>query len=275
MNCRLCNNDRTVLESHIVPKFVYRWMKKTVTDRLRQSKNFNIPLQDGIKDYILCKECELRFSKKEKWFSENVFLPYLKNEKTIEYNSNLHYFIISLLWRVLVHFKNDGNDYFYKELLDKAEIEWRNYLLDGKDIHSFPAFYLLMIPEEIENVYSIKNFYKYLFRSVDIEIAQSESKCFIYGLIPRFIFIGNIVGLDEKNFEGLKINSLNGVISNKFYVKDSDIMNFIISRISEMKNYEDLSAKQKEIINERTTQNIDRFKNSDYWRIIKKDNYSA
>ena len=51
--CKLCNKKAQLRESHIIPKFVYNWMKKTGTGRFRQKKDLNKPLQDGIKDFLL------------------------------------------------------------------------------------------------------------------------------------------------------------------------------------------------------------------------------
>ena len=29
MKCKLCDNEATLEESHIIPKFVYKWIKQT------------------------------------------------------------------------------------------------------------------------------------------------------------------------------------------------------------------------------------------------------
>jgi hypothetical protein len=270
MKCRLCYKDCEVMESHIVPKFIYNWIKNSGTGRLRQLRKFNTPMQDGIKAHLLCKECEAKFSKGEKWFSEYIFTPYINGSNAISYNNNLHYFIISLLWRVLVYFKDDGNKYINKELLDEVEILWRNYLLNGDDSQVTSNCYMQMIPDNIKNTHKIKNYFNYLFRAVDIDIVENEVKCFVYAKIPRFIIIANIFGLNEANFEGLKINTSNGTITNNFCITDPDIQKFIYSRMLEIKNYNDLTENQKILVNSRTKKNIDKYIKSDYWKILKK-----
>src|SRR5690606_35181516 len=56
----------------------------------------------GIKQYLLCERCEGLFSKVEKKFAENIFIPYLRNSKEeFEYQEWLRYFITSVNWRVL------------------------------------------------------------------------------------------------------------------------------------------------------------------------------
>ncbi len=138
MICKLHNDKAKLCESHIIPKFVYDWMKETGSGRFRQFKTKNLPIQDGIKVQMLCKDCENKFSKYEKWFSENIFLPYLgDNEIVVENKIELKYFIISILWRILKLFKDDGTEYNFKIELDEAELEWRNYLLDGKPLKKY------------------------------------------------------------------------------------------------------------------------------------------
>ena len=81
--CKLCNKKAQLQESHIIPKLVYKWMKQSGTGRLRQNKILNRPLQDGIKEYMLCTACEKEFGKREDWFKKNIFEKYLSNPNTI------------------------------------------------------------------------------------------------------------------------------------------------------------------------------------------------
>jgi len=240
MKCKLCDTQEAKIESHIIPKFIFNWMKESGTGRLRQLKSFNMPQQDGIKTHMLCEGCELKFSISEKWFLEKVFKEYLSGKCIIHYNNELHYFIVSLLWRVLVYFKDDCNEYFHKGLMDKAEKELKNYLLLYEKLQEFSDFYMIMLPEEMLGVNKIKNFDEYFFRTVDMDIAVSSQKCFIYAKFPRFIFIGNITGLNENDFRGIKIHTSGGEISNRFTITDPDILDFLLSRISAMKGYEEL-----------------------------------
>jgi hypothetical protein len=127
--CKLCQQEKELQVSHIIPKFVYKWMKESGTGRLRHGRTFNIPTQDGIKTKLLCKECENELGKREKWFRENIFDGFLKrNEEELINSSELKYFAVSILWRVLILFLYDGNKYKSFDELKNAEEEWRNYL---------------------------------------------------------------------------------------------------------------------------------------------------
>ncbi|EEG87761.1 hypothetical protein PROPEN_00062 [Proteus penneri ATCC 35198] len=62
--CALCDSDNIELQlSHIIPKFVYDWLKETsITPFIRDIKNVNIRHQDGDKQYLLCNVCEKKLA---------------------------------------------------------------------------------------------------------------------------------------------------------------------------------------------------------------------
>lgn len=56
--CALCRENKELELSHIVPKFVIRYLKKTSTGAIRNMENPNKIAQDGEKHYLLCGDCE-------------------------------------------------------------------------------------------------------------------------------------------------------------------------------------------------------------------------
>jgi hypothetical protein len=81
--CILCGKTPPIENSHVVSKFVIRWLKDgTPHKTLRFSDDLSRSYQDGWKSDYLCNECELRFSKWEEWFSRVIFKPYLNESKT-------------------------------------------------------------------------------------------------------------------------------------------------------------------------------------------------
>lgn len=74
--CALCNQESELRESHIIPKFVFDYIKETsATGYLRNVTSINRRLQDGPKRKLLCHDCEQKFSIAEKYFAETVFSP--------------------------------------------------------------------------------------------------------------------------------------------------------------------------------------------------------
>lgn len=268
MICELHKENSELRESHIIPKFVYKWMKKTGTSRLRQVKNINIPIQDGIKKYMLCQDCENLFSKPEKWFSENAFYPYLKdNSFNLPNNDNLKYFITSVLWRVLKYFKDDGNDYNFKPNLDKAENIWKNYLLNNIPISEYNNIHLILVDN---STFINKESDLYFSRAVDIDIAENDEICFIYAKFSKFIIIGEIIGFNDKSFEKTNISKEKEFSSSNQEINDIRILDFFKSRIKETLSYNDLSESQKKKNDEYHKNKLEIYENGEYRKILKK-----
>lgn len=100
--CALCGSDSKLELSHIIPKMVVRKLKETSVGNIRNVDNPNSTVQDSEKHYMLCGVCEDLFSDCEKYFSDVMFQPYIKDEKTqYDYDDRLFYFLTSLSWRSL------------------------------------------------------------------------------------------------------------------------------------------------------------------------------
>ena len=270
MICELHNEEATLCDSHIIPKFVYKWIKESGPGRLRQMGKLNIPLQDGFTKKMLCKDCEDRFSLKEKWFKENVFIPYLEDKTLIVKNDEqLKYFVVSVLWRINKLFKDDGNKYKFKKDLDEAELEWRNYLLNGNDLSKYKNLHLILV----DNDYFIdEKSDMYFSRNVDIEIAESNTICFIYAKFSRFILIGEITGLNEQSFENTNLDLEPEFMSANQIINVHEILDFFRSRIENIKDFKDLSEKQQKKNNEYYKDKLNKIEGSDYMKILDKYN---
>jgi len=152
--CTLCKSDKPLVESHIIPQFVFDRIKKnSPTGYLRGGiSQVNLRRQDGDKPKMLCDDCEQRFSEAEKYFAEQVFEPYHKSGTTsFTYGPWLSYFISSVNWRTL-HLDNIGFHSKKKlsdeslSVLDDAETMLADFLLEKRfDIgdmenHILPMF---------------------------------------------------------------------------------------------------------------------------------------
>lgn len=116
--CALCKNEGNILNSHIIPEFMY----KPIYDdkhRLFLRKNGFIvktkPNQKGIREKLLCKNCEAQLSVYEKYVREILFSGIEINIKKFSNRiilSGLDYakvrlFFLSLIWRMSVASKHD------------------------------------------------------------------------------------------------------------------------------------------------------------------------
>lgn len=137
--CGLCNKEKEIQLSHIVPKFVGRHLKKTSVGNIRNLEDPNKTVQDIEKHYLLCHDCEEFFSASERWFASNLFYPWKKNQKIeFEYNSYLHYFVTSLSWRslfldIMNYVKSGDVDIQKLQIMIESEKIMKEYLLNKRN----------------------------------------------------------------------------------------------------------------------------------------------
>lgn len=111
--CKLCLKKSQLCKSHIIPEFVYTPLYDdkhrffTVSSDPKKTEKIH---QKGVREKLLCKDCELFLSKYEKIVSEffkgnKVDSPKRKGEFVIWNGINYHAFRIcylSILWRMSV-----------------------------------------------------------------------------------------------------------------------------------------------------------------------------
>ena len=132
--CKLCKQTLELRDSHIVSKMFYDLIKNnSVTARMRESNNPNIPLQDGFKIPFLCTKCEGKFGEYERKFS-NIYRKYTSSFGKTAFDSDsdmYRYFVLSIGWRVLQYLNDEGigeittNE---QQAIDSKLEEWRSAL---------------------------------------------------------------------------------------------------------------------------------------------------
>ena len=173
--CRLFGTSEVLRESHIYPAFAVDYLKRTGSKYLRTFTRPNVRQQDGNKIRLLSHDAEQRFSKKEKWFAEKIFTPYLEGEgKSFDYDENLFYFALSFLWRVLILHTDFTpklkEDWCYPKLLE-VENEWSKFLSK----YQFPRHYHHLQLLLTDRVKSIDAEVKYPLRQPRIAILKRRS----------------------------------------------------------------------------------------------------
>jgi hypothetical protein len=107
MTCRLCLESKSLRNSHIVPEFVYKpiYNAKHQLFGLAGSAKVKI-FQKGIREKMLCSDCEQQFSRYEDYAARTLFRPGypFSTKGRFKVFSNLRYrelklFLLSLLWR--------------------------------------------------------------------------------------------------------------------------------------------------------------------------------
>lgn len=195
--CRLCEHQAELQLSHVLPAFAYRWLRESSgSGHLRNSQEPNKRIQDGLKFYWLCADCEELFSRNETTFAGRLFHPYLKVPGQIfPYSSWLIHFCTSVSWRVLRFYLDEGHlQAWESEALGRvqsAEAVWRDMLFGRRSNpgsfqqHMLPLDQISQATGEFE-----PNINRYLMRAIHLDICRGSQSIFTYVKLGRFIILG-------------------------------------------------------------------------------------
>lgn len=278
--CKLCQERRELQLSHIIPKFVYSWFKRTSVSSLRMHETPNKRIQDGIKEYLLCADCEQLLNDWETPFCNNVFLQVQNNEITrqgINYNNWALKFASSVSWRVLTFYEKDGDDPLSPEQqksAEKASETWRKFLLgDIPHPGEFQQHILLLDAIESHTAPELSPFInRYFLSAIDMDVVSSSDYAFVYTKFFRVVIFGFIHGTEHKKWRGTKINANSGVIGGCDYVIPGEIINYMNHKAnSVLEAQSKLSQKQKDKIGDLISKNIDKIATSEILRAMTYD----
>ncbi|MGM0803516.1 MAG: hypothetical protein ACQET8_02160 [Bacillota bacterium] len=270
--CKLCQKEAELQNSHIIPKFVGRWLKKTSSaGHIRNAVNPNLRIQDLSKDYLLCSECELRFSAVETKFANEIFYPFHKeNKKLFHYDKWLQKFLISLNWRVAISGLNNliPDNHHSLPLLVSTLETWRLFLLDEIKNPGNCKNHLIFV-----GITDIKDFNKIqpapydhfinmrFLRSVMFSsVVDNENRTFIYSSLCGILFVSHI---NPRSFSGwtnqTKITK-RGTLKTLQINKDKCFGTFLGSKMGSINKHieQNISEKQENIINQGVLGDIDK-----------------
>jgi hypothetical protein len=280
--CALCGNEDVLEDSHIIPSFVFKWIKSTSgSGFLRKGINPNKPVQDGPKEKLLCGKCEDLLSKLETKFSKEIFHPYVTKEldsngtaqgkiKSFQYADWLLRFILSVHWRVLVAETYFQNTAFNSELENQiltVKTYWQEFLLGKRRDSGANETHLIFlqslesvvgkIPESINDSINY-----YLLRSVDATPVIGKNTLAMYTKIGPMAFFTTINPQSLKNAGDSKIR-IKGQISTVQKINNDFLANFIfITRPNETLPTLRISDQQRKKIAERHKIDPNKVKNS-------------
>jgi hypothetical protein len=223
--CRLCHQEAELQLSHVIPAFVFRWLKESSgNSHIRQSREPNQRVQDGEKRHWLCVSCEQLLSDAEREFSLRLFRPYLDTPGSIfPYSGWLLKFCASISWRVLLLALEEGRfDGWEPERfarLAPAAETWRSYLL-GTISHPGPHQQHLLPVDRLQTTTgdSPPNINRYLMRAVSFDLCRGRESVFTHVKLGRFVIIGFVHEPNLDHWKGSKVHASFGHIQPRKYV---------------------------------------------------------
>lgn len=278
--CALCQEVKELQISHIVPKFINLWQKKTsATGHLRLLRSINQRVQDGYKEYLLCFDCEQLFGKYEKQYADKVFYPYQShNTRDIVYDEWLLKFSTSVAWRILTLMKKEnghkGLSLFHSQKLTFAEKAWRHFLLGERDDIGTTEQHMIFMGgiESTGSIETAHNINNYLMRSTDYTFGNTKKEGFIYFNMCGIVHLG--FTSRQNPWEGTKID-MQGIlkIQDKKYVVPENFPWWLNDRAEySEKIYKSMSIRQKQIVEDDFYSDVDRLLASKQFEAIQFDN---
>lgn len=278
--CRLCDEDGILRESHVIPSFIYKWLKKTSgTGFLRFSLELNKRVQDGYKFYWLCDECESCLNDWETKFANEIFYP-LNNDsiKKVTYGPWLLKFCTSVSWRVMnLKVEEHGISHYPTTLQEstlKAQQIWKEFLLDKREHpdRNEQHFLPLDVIESFTYPNMPQNINRYILRSVDTDVVWSEKSAFVYSKLERFIVLGFIEMPQPRQWVGTKVHVKHGVVEPSSYTLPIGFGDYLMEKVKRAASVKGrISEKQNKKIEESYRKNMDRVINSESFKAINED----
>lgn len=280
--CRLCGIQSTLRESHILPAFSIRWLRKSSGGgHIRQSSSPNVRIQDGVKLYWLCDSCENILCNSETEFANKLFHPYTNRQQyEFKYETWLLHFCVSISWRVLEYHRTNVNLQGYSpedmDWIDRASLVWKEFLL-GQRPHPGGYRQHLIPCEEIHSMTFpagevSPHINRYLMRAIDMALVRGEATNFVYSKLGRFIILGFIREDHPNRWQGSKVHAKRGILEPRSYSLPIQLFRFINGRANTIiQAISEISPRQREKIERSLRNNKDRFINSDQFLAIDSD----
>ncbi|MBD3341750.1 MAG: hypothetical protein GF353_21780 [Candidatus Lokiarchaeota archaeon] len=215
--CKLCLNKKELHNSHIIPDFVFRYIRKSDRQLIAYREPNKVVLfkNDSFSEYLLCTECEKQIKIFEDYVRQFLFdifnMPIIIIEEPgVTRYSKLKFnlfkkYLLSVLWRASV-----SNNKFYSKIdLGTEDNELlRQILYSSEDItyDIFPCKLVQIYDDDLE----ARNL-KIDYRSILLQPFQYKEKEII------FVYAG-LVWSYYKNFDATR-SIFNGVLS-----KDGDLV---------------------------------------------------
>ncbi|WLR52488.1 hypothetical protein LC040_06180 [Bacillus tianshenii] len=274
MECALCNKDTTLELSHIIPKFVYRSMKKnSPTGNMRLMSEPNRKIQDGDKQQMLCGECEDLFNQDETTFANTIYHKYQSGTlQEFEYGPWFNRFITSVNWRNLyldiIGFVSEQNiDPFRLDVLIHAEKVMRGYLLgesqDLRDIENH-VFFFNPIETASEDMADLNlhtvfggSVFGYTF------ISHDHDSYYVFLNLQGLVLVTIIKSARQESWNNTLVHKEGRFDPNKpQHITSPLFSEFEYLAQERKKSMEQMSNKQREKIIEGIKKDPERFKNS-------------
>jgi hypothetical protein len=276
--CALCEKMAELQLSHIMPAFVFRWLKQEGPIRL--TAEINRRVQDGVKAKLLCAQCEALLCSWESKFANDIFYPLASDSsRRLNYDTWLLRFCVSVSWRALLYMRSQKRPtHFSVEQVERANAAtaaWGQFLREERPNPGQFENHILIL-DAIEQlpvgVELPPNINRYFLRGVEIDAAANDSTCFVYSKLGRVVILGFIQLDRPKDWDGTKVRVRHGVIEPRQYVLPRYFVSYLLQRSqSAWEAMGKISKAQDNKVQANIVLHADKVINSDVFRALQQD----
>lgn len=205
--CRLCGNETTRRNSHIIPDFAVKFVKSIgLLPSVLTAESGGTPVQQAFRKYLLGDCCEQLFSGWERPFAKHIFHPCVSTSEVSRAHFSTEWFqkaSISFAWRAAEDALDRKADFVPvdRRLLIDAMSSWEQYLLHGDMPFSKPQWAFFGIedvePSDTSAVWEIMEYphwyLTYLTSVCDYGLAFDSGFYGAYVKLPCMIMWANII----------------------------------------------------------------------------------
>jgi len=277
--CLLCHREAELQLSHILPAFVFRWLRESSGGGfLRSGLAPNRRAQDGEKRYWLCLNCEQLFGRWEKTFADRLFYPYLKASGAhFGYAHWLMRFCVSVSWRAL-HFILDESpvEDWDAEAIGRArsaEKVWREYLIGARQRPGECRQHLLPLDRIGDSTNELVPFInRYIMRAVQADIIRGDQSILTFVKLGRFVILGFVYEPNPKRWRGTEVHPVQGVVRPRHYHLPAGLIEYFKENAQHGQDLlAGLSERQRKKIETSRRANMDAYAGSDAFMALHAD----
>ena len=278
--CALCAQSTDLQASHIIPGFVFRWLRESsATGHFRFSSSPNRRVQDGLKPHMLCRDCEQLLSSWEKTFSEQCFAPINSGRiQNIDYGPWMLKFATSVSWRVLCAFASSGGlSGFPQNVLTETDAtlrDWARFLL-GSQPHPGrheQHMFLVDVVEGTSIANTPPNISRYFTRAIDCYVARTQDAAITYAKMGKFVLFGFIAMKYPRRWKETKLHLNRGQFGVRDIELPLEVRDFIFERARlSAAMYSQISEKQQSTIRQSCERDHGRVDRSETFRAMHHD----
>lgn len=238
----------------------------------------NLRVQDGLKQHLLCDDCEGRLAVWEKHTAESVFSPYHRDTSAV-----LHYgpwfsrFCASVLWRVLFVFQAVGLSNLAANqvrMVEGALRKWSDFMFDrvtnpgSCELHVLPVDVL----QSARGAQLPANVNRYLARAVEMDVPATSRSVVVYVKMCKLIVVGLIQSPPGRQWRGSRVGIERGVLRPGIFEAPRNFGDYLWDRATRMAELQrGLSARQKGKIDESLRADLDRAAQSETFKAMAYD----